>query len=273
MGKFIIALQMRTVDQRKYTKEYFTQNCEGHEDWQGYGVTKLSPRLAETFRLVKIKKGMRIVDFGSGRGELAYQVALGGAEVVGLDYSKVAIKLAEKIKRPKTGKLTFKLLTGHTLPFKDHSQDLIFFVDVIEHLYPEEVAAILSEFKRVLVRGGRVIMHTAPNKDYYDFGYKYFTRYANIFVNLFLWPVFFSERLIDGKNPRTVYEKAVHVNECSSRMVADYFKDAGFKTNVWLSSEFRKIRVRDKIRYTFLQPQFWILKRWFAYDIWAIAKA
>lgn len=263
---------MRSVDQKKYSKEYFVNNCEGHEDWQSFGASVLSPRLEECFKLARIKKGIKVLDFGSGRGEMAYQAALKGASVIGLDYSTEAIKLSNKIKPPRSGKLSFHLLKGHKLPIRNHSIDVIFFVDVIEHLYPEEVRVILSEFKRILVPGGKIIVHTAPNKDYYDYGYKYFTRFANILANLFVWPILFRERLVSSSNPRTIYEKEVHVNECSKEMVERYFGDAGFESTVWLSSDFRKIRVRDKIRYALLQPQFGPLKKWFVYDLWAIAK-
>lgn len=263
---------MRTLDQKFYDKKYYTECCEGHEDWNSFGPKKLSPRLEAAYRLAKITQKTRVLDFGSGRGEMAYQAAVDGATVTGLDYSKAAIDLTKKIKSPKGGKLSFELLKGHRIPLEDHSIDVIFFVDVIEHLYPEEVRAVLSEFKRVLSRNGKVVMHTAPNKDFYDYGYRYFTRFANILANLFIWPVVFQEKLITNENPRNDEEKLVHINECSPKMVKDFFEEAGFSTKVWLSSDFRLIRLRDKLRYIFLQPQIGVLKRWFAYDIWVIAK-
>lgn len=264
---------MRTLDQKVYTEKYFIECCEGHDEWKQFKEKKLPPRLMEAFRLADIRKGTNVLDFGCGRGELSAYSAARGANVVGLDYSETAIKLSKKITRPATGKLLFQLIKGHKLPLKNNSVEVVFFIDVIEHLYQEEVIAILSEFKRVLNNKGKVIMHTAPNKAFYDYGYKYFTRYANFLANLTVWPILFKEKLTTTKDPRSDYERQMHINECDTKMVVSYFESAGFKTKVWLSSDFRKIRIRDKIKYFFLQPDWWPFRRWFSYDIWAIASA
>ena len=114
-------------------------------------------------------------------------------------------------------------------------------------------------------------MHTAPNKEYYDKGYKYFSRWMNIILNPLLWKPIFHEELITSRNPRNRYEKQVHINECSMDDVNSFFQKAGFKVNSWYNSGFRMIRGRDKLKLMVSQPTFGFLKKWFAYDIWAIA--
>lgn len=261
---------MKQVDPAIYTKEYFETECEGHEDWVKTKGKFLPDRLEKAFNQVKVRKGMRILDFGCGRGEMAYHAAMKGADVLGVDYSDISIKLCNKLSKKVKGKLKFQLIDKPKVDLPDNSVDLIYFIDVIEHLYPKQVDAVLKEFRRVLKSEGRVVLHTAPNKEYYDGGYLYFTRWASIIANATIWKFVFKDRLVDAKNPRGKYDSQAHINECSLKEVINFFDKNKFAVRSWYDSSFRFKRIRDKIRFTFIQPQFWFLKRWFAYDIWAI---
>jgi len=213
---------------------------------------------------------MKVLDFGCGRGEMAYHSAMKGADVLGVDYSKSSIKLCRKLPKKVRGKLKFQLIDSPKIDLPDNSVDLIFFIDVIEHLYPKEVNAVLAEFMRVLKIGGKVVMHTAPNREYYDIGYRYYTRWVSILANATVWKYIFKDHLVDTKSPRDPFDSLSHINECSLDDVKQFFKKRKFSTKVWYDSSFRFKRIRDKIRFIFIQSQFWFLKRWFAYDIWAI---
>ena len=213
---------------------------------------------------------MKVLDFGCGRGEMAYQAAKRGADVLGVDYSKSSIKLCHKLPKKVKGKLKFQLIGTPKIDLPDDSVDLIYFIDVIEHLYPKEVDVVLKEFLRVLKSGGKVVMHTAPNKEYYDGGYLYYTRWVSILANATVWKYIFKDHLVDSKSPRDPFDSLSHINECSLIDVKNFFEKSKFDVRVWYDSSFRFKRIRDKIRFIFIQPQFWFLKRWFAYDIWAI---
>lgn len=262
---------MREVNSNVYTKEYFEGDCEGWVEWVQTSGKKLAPRLKYALDMAGVKPGDVVVDFGSGRGELAFHVANIGAMVLGLDYSATAIKLSKKLPSPKSGSLDFERIKSLRIPKRDGSVDLIFFVDVIEHLYPEQLDELFNEFSRVLKPGGKIIVHTAPNREYYDYGYPFFTRWMNIVLNQFLWKPFFRDELIVRKNPRTKYDYQVHVNECSKDELEDYFTKSGFDVKAWYDSSWRKIRIRDKVEYLINRPAWGPLKRWFAYDIWAVA--
>ncbi len=100
--------------------------------------------------------------------------------------------------------------------------------DVVEHLYPWELHASLSDIQRVLKPGGMIVVHTAPNR-WYD-------QYAYPFVRLI--------RRLQGKkypaNPRALNVEAnveVHVNEQSIVSLGQYLRRAGFShVKVWLNS-------------------------------------
>lgn len=261
---------MKQVDPSIYTKEYFETECEGHEDWVKTHGKYLPDRLEKAFSQVEIRKGMKVLDFGCGRGEMAYHAACKGADVLGVDYSKVSISLCNKLPKKYKGKLSFKHISSQKIELSDNSVDLIYFIDVIEHLYPAEVNAVMKEFKRVLKSGGKLVIHTAPNREYYDGGYRYYTRWISMFANATVWKYVFKDRLVDSANPRGKYDALAHINECSLEDVKRFIKKGGLEPKVWYDSSFRFKRIRDKIRFVFVQPQFWFLKRWFAYDIWAI---
>lgn len=260
---------MRKVKEDVYSQEYFETDCGGHEVWRESCGRELPPRLAKAWEVAKIRNGMKVLDWGSGRGEMSYHAAAAGAEVLGLDYAEAAITLAKKLPKDTKGKMKFEKIDDLKIPAADNTFDRILFVDVIEHLYSEQLAILMKEFARVLKPKGRLIIHTFPNLDHYNIGYSLFTRFAHMLVNP-LWQMVFHEKLRDDPSPRFGYDAKVHVNECSLRDVKMFCEDAGLSANVWYDSKWRMIRRRDKIRYTLFQP-LWLSNRYFADDIWCVA--
>lgn len=263
---------MKRVDSKEYSKEYFKTYCTGYDILSDSNGKKADPRLEVIFQLGKIRPKMMVVDYGCGRGELVRLSAKAGADAYGFDYSKEAIDFSKKLSKGEKG-VHYVFINEPKIPLKERNVDVVFMADVIEHLYPEEARIVLSEFRRILKPKGKLIIHTAPNREFYDIGYVWWTRYISFLINVF-WRLIFRERLITKKDPRDELEKKLHVNEVSVDELRNYLLEAGFKNmKVWYDSEFRKVRVRDKIRFTILQPNFGFLKRYFAFDVWAIAQA
>jgi hypothetical protein len=100
--------------------------------------------------------------------------------------------------------------------------------DLVEHLHPWELQQALTEARRVLEPGGRLIIHTAPNA-WYD-------RYA--------YPVVRFVRTLTGegarypKDPRAITPENldVHVNEQSALSLKDALNRAHFQAQVWLDT-------------------------------------
>jgi SAM-dependent methyltransferase len=102
-------------------------------------------------------------------------------------------------------------------------------LDIVEHLYPDELHIALRDAKRVLKPGGRIIIHTAPNV-WYD-------RYA--------YPVVRLVRILIGqgegypRNPRALIPQNVHVhvNEQSALSLWRSLRRHGFQNvRAWLST-------------------------------------
>ena len=266
---------MKTVNPRLYTKKYFLDECEGGDYWERSWGQELNPRLAYAWDLAKIQKGEKVLDVGCGRGEMLVRSALAGAKAVGIDYSQEAVSLSRAAiyKNKLRAKAQAIWVSGKRLPFADDSFGVVFFLDVAEHLYPEELGEMLVEIRRVLKPDGRLVVHTAPNRDWLEGGYKYFTRYANFLASKLIWEPVFRTKLMYSKDPRNNIDKKVHVNEQSVESLRQSLKNSGFgKVDVWLDSSFRRINKGFWFQFTLLQP-IWVpvFGKYFQMDIWGMA--
>jgi ubiquinone/menaquinone biosynthesis C-methylase UbiE len=119
------------------------------EEW---GVKR---RFEFLFGLTSLKDTV-ILDVGCGAGAYGkFALKHGASSVVGLDLNQKYFKkqtAEEKVQA-----------SGIRLPFKDSSFNVVFMIEVLEHLPSEQKA--LNEAKRVLKQGGLLFI-TVPNKFY-----------------------------------------------------------------------------------------------------------
>jgi ubiquinone/menaquinone biosynthesis C-methylase UbiE len=141
----------------------------------------------------------------------------------------------------------------------------------MEHLYPDELDTILLEFRRVLKKGGRLVIHTAPNKNFQQYGASYYYC-SRTLVN----PIF---KLLYGRDMNLTHlieteeDRKVHVNEQTKETVRHNLQKAGFKAKVWLS-DWHEINSFNALLLNLLfKPSLFPgLKNIFAYNIWAAAE-
>jgi SAM-dependent methyltransferase len=98
-----------------------------------------------------------ILDFGTGVGNALPHLAehFAGARITGVDVSSGSLDVAAR-RYPGVAELTF--YDGQTLPMASGSQDLVFSSCVFHHIDAAAHVALLSELKRVLAPGGRLII-------------------------------------------------------------------------------------------------------------------
>lgn len=125
-------------------------------------------RFVEALAVAEIENSQRILDLGTGRGEIAVLCAEKGAKVSAVDYSIDSISTArdfasKNLSPDKFREIDFTVMDAKRLDFPDQYFDRVFFLEILEHLYPEELKVVLSEIRRVLKTGGKLIISTGPN--------------------------------------------------------------------------------------------------------------
>jgi SAM-dependent methyltransferase len=255
-----------SVPAEAYTRYYFEQWCDGHEEFRQSSGQTLPPRLQIPFDLADVRSDIRVLDIGCGRGELALHCAQRGAYVWGIDYSKVAIDLAKEAlnNTPEMIRQQIELRQedARTLSFKDASVDIAFMLDVVEHLTPPELDIALQEIFRVLKPGGRLIIHTMPNLWYYHLGYPFYRILQRLR----------GEILPPDPRDRWLF-KDVHVNEQTPWSLYQTLRQNKFHTRVWLQSTQRyeyetNPMVRSGMKFLVSAP---FLSLFFCNDIFAVA--
>lgn len=220
-----------STEHTEYSEDYFLTACDGHTEYsKGRGLV-LSERLQAIWQYLRVQPGMTVLDLGCGRGEITVQCGMAGANAVGIDYSTAGIRLAyeairyaEDVKPEMWRRPYLATANAKLLPFEDNTFDRVVMSDLVEHLYPAELAVALQEVYRVLAPGGELLIHTMPNLWYYHFGY----------------PIFRAVQRVRGKqlpaDPRERFRYShVHVNEQTPLSLRRTLANSSFTSwRVWL---------------------------------------
>jgi 2-polyprenyl-3-methyl-5-hydroxy-6-metoxy-1,4-benzoquinol methylase len=284
------------VDPSVYTDEYYLTNCHGYEEFVESGGRKVGPRFVKALSLAGDLRGKRVLDVGCGRGELVLQSALAGAEAWGIDYAQAAVDIAaralesagaDELERTHVAQMDVK-----ALEFDDGFFDVVFMMDVVEHLYPHELAQAFDELHRTIRPGGRLVLHTSPNKVLEDVVYPRYSRRINQLARAFSRVTRFRDGLFndtmlptDHEFPHDRFEREMHINEQTAPALRREVERHGFRvrrTEFWeppsgtgyfdsrrLNME---LKVLDFLR--FLRPISYHapLNRWFCNHIWMTAE-
>ena len=100
-------------------------------------------------KAAEIGPGSRVLDLGSGPGNVAEIFAQAGAAVTGVDFSPQMVKMAQS-RHPR---IMFRQANVEQLPFDDGGFDAVVSNFVVHHLARPEV--VFREVSRVLKPGGR----------------------------------------------------------------------------------------------------------------------
>jgi len=143
----------------------FTKAAGSYDDWyktdMGAFIDEVETRQA--FVMIKIEKGMEILDIGCGTGNFSIKLADKGCSVTGIDISQEMLNKA----RAKTSNLAdldieYQLMDVYKLKFADETFDAVFSMAAFEFI--KEPQAAYEEMYRVLKPGGQMLIGTI-NRD------------------------------------------------------------------------------------------------------------
>jgi SAM-dependent methyltransferase len=107
----------------------------------------------------------RILDAGCGVGRYTIPLAMREYEVTGVDISRIAITELDNARLRRNMQMGLAAADVCHLPFRDNTFDAVVAFGVLQHLLEEERSAVLSEFARVLVPGGTLVIEVLGRED------------------------------------------------------------------------------------------------------------
>jgi predicted O-methyltransferase YrrM len=193
-----------------YSAQYFLRDCGGWDTFRMHGGRCiLDPRLGSMVDLAFLKSPKRLLDLGCGRGETVYAAASRGVEVTAVDYSPRAMEIAKGVfaANEACARRVEWICDSVASAALSGTYDAVVASDIIEHLTPVEVTGVYAKVAAHLAAGGRFIVHTSPNRWHYQYDYERRRRIAAS-VGAYL-----------PREPRTRYEKLMHINEQSPNVL------------------------------------------------------
>ena len=286
------------VDQAEYTDEYFLSAVEGHEEFRASGGRALTPRLRRALQLAKPRPGMRLLDIACGRGEIVSHSARLGAHAVGIDYAQAALGLAQRsLARHSldgdTARAGLVRMDATSLAFRAEAFDVALMLDFVEHVHQPQLERAFGQLQHALKSGGRLIIHTSPNRRFEEITYRHYVRNVHRLVLRVARLLGLQGRLLnklvlptDPLPPHNEYERRLHVNPQSSASLRAALERHGFRIqriDFWepphgpFFDPKRRwdnvlLQLLDVVR--FLRPfsRFPPLNRWFSNHIWVVAQ-
>jgi predicted O-methyltransferase YrrM len=193
-----------------YTRDYYLRDCGGWESFQKSNGRQIADhRLGSVIDLALLPAPRRLLDLGCGRGEIAYAAASRGVRVTAVDYSPQAIEIARRVFNTSgpAAQLVEWICADAATVALDGTYDAVVASDLIEHMAPSEVERVYALVARHLSPEGQFIVHTFPNRWHYQYDYPRRRRIAA------------SAGAYLPREPRSRYEKLMHINEQSPRVL------------------------------------------------------
>lgn len=278
------------IEPDAYTEEYYRSAVEGHQQFAESEGKQISSRMVRALELADVRPGQRVLDIACGRGEVVLQSAMRGAYAVGIDYAQASMDIA---KEAVGSEAALARMDATRLAFRPQSFDVALMLDFVEHVYQPDLEASFREIAGTLKPGGRLVIHTSPNRLFEDLVYRHYVRN----VHRALLSI---SRLLRVKNrlvnelvlptapvpPHDEYERTLHINPQTGRSLRNALKAAGLsvrRVDVWeppqapfFPKEERSLNfwlgVLDVVR--FLRPLSRVppMNRLFSNHIWVVAE-
>lgn len=109
--------------------------------------------------------GREVLDFGCGRGDMLGHLLDSGVRCRGIEFSAHSATEARLRFEGRDGFGGVAHATDRPLPEVDDSVEIVFLIEVLEHLFEDDLAPILADIFRILRPGGHLIATTPHAED------------------------------------------------------------------------------------------------------------
>jgi SAM-dependent methyltransferase len=103
----------------------------------------------------------RLLDVGCNWGRWSMAASRRGYRAIGIDPSLAAVQAAYRVSREVNAPADFVVGDGRSLPFPDHSFDVVFSYSVLQHFSKDDARDSIREAARVTRPGGTVLIQLA----------------------------------------------------------------------------------------------------------------
>jgi ubiquinone/menaquinone biosynthesis C-methylase UbiE/uncharacterized protein YbaR (Trm112 family) len=144
------------VEQTKYLDEAL--HADARHETVSPPLLQAGVRQRQLRRFLNLQPTDRVIDLGCGSGRSLLWNARSGARFVGADVSPFFAREARD-------SMDLALADLRRLPFPDGTFTKAYALDVLEHLSPEALSAMLAEAARVLAPGGALFVYSHVRKN------------------------------------------------------------------------------------------------------------
>ncbi len=232
---------------------YYSHVCLGSEEFKKSNGLSLNPKVKNMLDKLRLTSNMNVLEIGCGRGDSAIYMARKVKSVTAIDYSKSAIKIANKIKsisdKKTKEKINFYVMEASKLTFESNKFDMVIMVDTIDHFNKKELNKVMSEIRRVLKPGGKLFVKTCANKILLDKTYKYYIYPLNRLITYLDMKIKNTKYNSLPRFSRTKEAKEQHVNEMDYFYLRNLMSKFGFSGKIWSEVGFltEEKSIRSKI--------------------------
>lgn len=124
-------------------------------------------RISKVLQIYKPGKEDSVVDFGCAWGSFSFAAAPLCKKAIGIDFSRKSLEICRELsKKYNFDNVEFMLADVRDTKLPADCFQAVICADLVEHLYPEDFLKMLSEAKRVLKTGGRLVIWT-PHRGHF----------------------------------------------------------------------------------------------------------
>jgi len=129
-----------------------------YTDKKGNFVDKVETDLA--FKMIKVEKGMNVLDIGCGTGNFSIKLAKMGCIVTGIDISDNMLNIARQKAAEENLDIKFLHMDLNDLKFEENEFDAVFSMAAFEFIDDEDAPKALEGMLKVVKKGKQVLIGT-----------------------------------------------------------------------------------------------------------------